>query len=92
MPFRETPSGGRKPTAEEMAETSLVRPAGYPIPVASRAADLPHDPAVVMIRPHEGSPGAFRAFVDELLAGPEPELEALGAAEALREVRADAHE
>ncbi|MGH9157662.1 MAG: hypothetical protein ACRD1K_17910 [Acidimicrobiales bacterium] len=35
------------------------------------------------------SPNAFRAFVDELLAGPEPELDSIGAAESLRELRVD---
>jgi hypothetical protein len=47
---------------------------------------------VVVISPDDASPEAFRAFVDELLAGPEPELETIGAAEALRELRADAKE
>jgi hypothetical protein len=53
---------------------------------------LPGDRVVVVISPDEGSPGAFRAFVDDLLAGPEPELETIGAAAALRELRADAEE
>jgi hypothetical protein len=47
---------------------------------------------VVVISPDEGSPEAFRAVVDELLAGPEPELEMIGAAQALQELRADAEE
>lgn len=38
----------------------------------------------------DASPEAFRAFIDELLAGPEPELESLDAAEALRALRVDA--
>jgi hypothetical protein len=62
------------------------------IDVASHASDLPGGPVVVVISPDDGSPEAFRAFVDELLAGPEPELETIGAAEALRELRADAKE
>ena len=36
------------------------------------------------------SPNALRAFIDELLAGPEPELDSIGAAEAIRELRVDA--
>jgi hypothetical protein len=36
------------------------------------------------------SPGSFRAFIDELLAGPEPELDSIGAADAVRELRIDA--
>jgi hypothetical protein len=63
-----------------------------PIDVASHASDLPGDSVVVVISPDGGSPEAFRAFVDELLAGPEPELETIGAAEALHELRADAKE
>ncbi|MGH2704489.1 MAG: hypothetical protein ACRDJ4_05155 [Actinomycetota bacterium] len=31
------------------------------------------------------SPEAFRTFIDDLLAGPEPELDSIGAAEALHE-------
>ena len=57
--------------------------------VASHAADLPH-PAVVEIEPDEYSPAAFWAFVEQMLARPEPALEGIGAAEALREIRADA--
>ncbi|HUP69169.1 MAG TPA: hypothetical protein VM142_05070 [Acidimicrobiales bacterium] len=44
-----------------------------------------------MTNPDEdSSPNAFRAFIDELLAGPEPELDSIGAAEAIRELRVDA--
>ena len=57
--------------------------------VVSRAGDLPH-PAVVEIEPDEYSPAAFWAFVEQMLARPEPALEDIGAAEALREIRADA--
>jgi hypothetical protein len=35
-------------------------------------------------------PQPVHALLDDLLAGPEPELESLGAAEALRELRVDA--
>ena len=43
--------------------------------------------AVVVTNPDEDcSPAAFHALLDDLLAGPEPELESLGAAEALRGV------
>jgi len=57
--------------------------------VATHASDFRH-PNVVEIEPDEYSPAAFWAFVDEMLARPEPTLESLGAAEALREIRADA--
>jgi hypothetical protein len=57
--------------------------------VDSHASDRRH-PAVVEIEPDHYSPAAFRAFVDEMLARPEPTLETIGAAEALREIRADA--
>jgi len=57
--------------------------------VASHASDHPH-PAVVELEPDQYSPAAFWAFVDEMLARPEPKLDSIGAAEALREIRADA--
>jgi hypothetical protein len=57
--------------------------------VASHAADLPH-PTVVEIEPDGYSRAAFWAFVEQMLARPEPVLESVGAAEALREIRADA--
>jgi hypothetical protein len=54
-------------------------------------ADVPPDSAVVLTNPDEDcSPDAFRAFLDELLAGPEPELDSVDAAEALHVLRADA--
>ena len=54
-------------------------------------ADLPPGSAVVLTNPDEdASPEAFRAFIDELLAGPEPELESVDAAAALRALRGDA--
>ena len=58
--------------------------------VARPASDLPADPVIVVTNPDEDcSPEAFRAFIDEILAGPEPELDNIGAAEALRELRVD---
>jgi hypothetical protein len=52
---------------------------------------VPVDPAIVVINPDEDcSPEAFRAFIDELLAGPEPELETLDGAEAVRALRTEA--
>ena len=54
-------------------------------------AELPPGSAVVLTNPDEdASPEAFRAFIDELLAGPEPELESVDSAKALRVVRVDA--
>ncbi|HUP71226.1 MAG TPA: hypothetical protein VM142_15640 [Acidimicrobiales bacterium] len=59
--------------------------------MAGDASDLPTDPVIVVTNPDEdSSPNAFRAFIDELLAGPEPELDSIGAAEAIRELRVDA--
>ena len=59
--------------------------------MANRPNDLPPGSAVVVTNPDEDcSPAAFHAFLDDLQAGPEPELESLGAAEALRELRVDA--
>lgn len=63
----------------------------YDRSMANRPNDLPPGSAVVVTNPDEDcSPAAFHAFLDDLLAGPEPELERLGAAEALRELRVDA--
>jgi hypothetical protein len=59
--------------------------------MARSAEELPNDPAVVVTNPDEDcSPGSFRAFIDELLAGPDPEIESVDAAEALRLLRVDA--
>jgi len=50
--------------------------------------DLPPGSVVVVTNPDEDcSPEAFHAFLDELLAGPEPELDSLDAAQAVRELR-----
>jgi hypothetical protein len=58
--------------------------------MARSASDLPADPAVVVTNPNEDcSPEAFRTFIDELLASPEPELDSIGAAQALHELRVD---
>ncbi len=54
-------------------------------------ADVPPGSTVVVTNPDEDcSAEAFRAFLDELQAGPEPELDSLEAAEAVRELRDDA--
>jgi len=58
--------------------------------VARDASDFPNDPVIVVTNPDEDtSPEAFRTFIDELLAGPEPDLDNIGATEALRELRVD---
>jgi hypothetical protein len=58
--------------------------------MANRSDDMPPGSAIVVTNPNEDcSPEAFHAFLDDLVAGPEPELESLGAAEALRELRVD---
>lgn len=63
---------------------------GSVIAVAKRASDMPIGPEIVTTNPDEDcSPAAFRRMLDELLAGPEPELVSIGAAEALRELRVD---
>ena len=52
---------------------------------------LPADPVIVVTNPGEDcSPEPFRHLLDELESGPEPELESLGAADVLRELRVDA--
>jgi hypothetical protein len=53
---------------------------------------MPNDPIVVRTNPDEDcSPKAFRIMIDELLAGPEPEIETINAVEALREMRVDSN-
>jgi hypothetical protein len=55
-------------------------------------AVLPPNSGVVLTNPDDDcSPEAFRAFVDELPAAPEPEIDSLDAAEALRALRVDAN-
>jgi hypothetical protein len=59
--------------------------------MARRASDLTDDPVIVVTNPQEDcSPETLRAFIDELLAGPEPELESVGGAEAVRVLRDEA--
>ena len=58
--------------------------------VARHVSDLSGGPVVVVTNPDEDcSAEAFRAVVDDVLSGPEPELATIGAADALRELRAD---
>ena len=55
-------------------------------------ADLPPNSGVVLTNLDEDcSPEAFRVFVDELLAAPEPAIDSLDAAAALRALRVDAN-
>jgi hypothetical protein len=59
--------------------------------VARNVSDLPSDPTIVVTNPDDDcSPDAFRVLLDELLEGPAPALDSIGAAAALRELRADA--
>ena len=59
--------------------------------VPRNASDLPSDPVIVVRNPDDDcSPSAFRVLLDELLEGPEPALDSIGAAAALRELRVDA--
>jgi hypothetical protein len=54
-------------------------------------ADLPPESAVMLTNPDEDcSADAFRAFLDELLDGPEPELNSVDAVDAVRALRVDA--
>lgn len=57
------------------------------------ASETPNDPVIVVTNPDDDvSPAAFRALLDDLLAGPEPELDSIGAAEVVREIRAGSDE
>lgn len=56
--------------------------------MARNASQMRADPVIVLTNPDEDcSPTAFREVLDELLAGPEPETESLGGAEAVRALR-----
>jgi hypothetical protein len=58
--------------------------------MAERSDDFSEEPRAVLLNPDEDtSPAAFRLLVDELLAGPEPTLASLGAAEVLEQLRAE---
>jgi hypothetical protein len=58
--------------------------------VARQASDFPGDRVIVVTNPDEDcSPASFRRVLDDLLDAPEPAPESLGAAEALRELRAE---
>lgn len=70
--------------------TQRRAPPGYDVAVVSHTSDLPAGSFVVEVEPGQYSPTAFWAFVDAMLARPEAALETIGAAEALREIRADA--
>jgi hypothetical protein len=54
---------------------------------------MPNDPVIVVTNPDDDvSPAAFHALLDDLLSGPEPELDSIGAAEVIREIRAGSNE
>ncbi len=54
-------------------------------------ADIANNPLIVVTNPEEDcSPVALQKFLDELFDGPEPEIESLDAAEAIRAERVDA--
>jgi hypothetical protein len=58
--------------------------------VAHQVPDFPGDPVIVVTDPDESCPSAsFGRVLDDLLDAPGPELESIGAAEALRELRAE---
>jgi len=61
----------------------------YDRDMARRPDDLRPSSVVVTNPDEDCSPEAFRALLEELLAGPEPELDSIEAAEALRELRVD---
>ncbi len=91
----------RCPNGTGFSRRSLLPATNSPLLAAAAArydhvmsgvpADLPSGAAVVLTNPDEdASPKALSAFIDELLGGPEPELESVDAAEAVRALRVDA--
>jgi hypothetical protein len=88
-----TAVGARSPESIAKGTVRVCRGSSgrYDGGMANRPNDLPPGSAVVVTNPDEDcSPEAFHALLNDLLAGPEPELESLDAAEAIRELRADA--
>jgi hypothetical protein len=84
-------AGSLESTAKRRAGECSGSSGRYDGGMANRPNDLPPGSAVVVTNPDEDcSPEAFHAFLDDLLGGPEPELESLGAADVLRELRVDA--
>lgn len=59
--------------------------------MADTAPELPTDPVIMVTNADvDCSPESFHAFLNDLLAGPEPDLESIDASDALRELRVDA--
>jgi hypothetical protein len=59
--------------------------------MAKRPADYPWGSAVVVTNPQEDpSSEAFHGLLDDLARDPDPELDSIGGAEALRALRVDA--
>jgi hypothetical protein len=76
-------AGGPESTAKRTGGECSGSSGTYDRGMANRPNDLPPGSAVVTTNPDEDcSPAAFHAFLDDLVAGPEPELERLGGAQA----------
>lgn len=59
--------------------------------MARNASEVPADPLIVVTNPDEDcSPEVLRAFIDELLARPEPEIDSVDAASTIRALRNEA--
>jgi hypothetical protein len=54
----------------------------------ANSSERPDDAVIVVTNPDDDvSPAAFHALLDDVLAGPEPVLDSIGAAEVVREIR-----
>lgn len=61
--------------------------------IMRHSSEMPNDPVIVVTNPYDDvSPAAFHALLDDILAGPEPDLDSIGAAEVVREIRAGSDE
>lgn len=59
--------------------------------MARNASEMPVDPMIEVLNPDEDcSPATLRSFIDELLAGPEPELESVDASATILALRDEA--
>jgi hypothetical protein len=88
----EYPHGHQPATRSARLAGARYPGARYDSAMPRLPADLPPNSGVVLTNPDEDcSPEAFRVFVDELLAAPEPAIDSLDAAAALRALRVDAN-
>jgi len=89
--FRLALARGSESTAKRTVRACSGSSGRYGWDMANRREDSPPGSAVAVTNPDEnGSPEAFHAFLDDLLAGPRTRTGELRRGEALRKLRVDA--